>query len=191
METSKDISVRVNDNASQFRDLMAFGLKNIVSACRIFVSEIDAGNRDAFIAALPEFPAAAWSRFEAIGRGTMHERLFYMPPGRAVNHIAALPCSEQKRIIENGVEYLTADNDTLIVKIENITPDIAAQVFLPDGGIRSLGAQRAWLESRKNRQAAPAAVDAPRVEIRGGKLVVNGPVTLGKKELLAYLQQMC
>ncbi len=178
---------------SEFKEYVQASQEYVIEACKSFVDCINADtkNREKFIAACPEISPETWTKFEAIGRGTMHIRLLYSG-GIVFKRMQMLAISVQNDIFENGVEYLTANNDKLIVRFESITPNIAKQIFSPNGTVRNLPAQRAWLEERKNsvNKPEPNLPTESKIEIKNGKLCITGSAELDKKDMLKYLAKM-
>jgi hypothetical protein len=176
----------------EFKQAMSQGLSKIYEACKIYVSEIQKGNKVQFQKSLPEIPEQAWIKFELIGRGQLHQRLLY-GGGAAQSAVSVLPMSQQEDVINNGVELLLTNGETLNVSVENLTRLQIKQVF-NSGNIRSIAAQRAWLESEKTHKSHPAINrDTHKVTKKGLEVfdIDGNPfITFSRIELLAFLQQM-
>jgi hypothetical protein len=90
------------------------------------------------------------ARFEQLGRKQILPQLL-VADYPAAKHVIKLPYSEQSRAVDAGVELLVMGDEghsTLKVAIGNLTPLQCKQVFAKDA-IRSLPAQRAYIESQK------------------------------------------
>jgi hypothetical protein len=77
--------------------------------------------------------------------------------------------------------------DTLKVRTIDLTTEQSKQVFHEDE-VRTLGAQRAWLEDQKRKQ--PSDPDPANYEVKKGKLVVREPMTFTKSQLRSLLLSM-
>lgn len=134
------------------------------------------------------------SKFEQLGRKQLVPDLLVLDYP-AVRHITKLPYSEQKRVVNGTVEVLVTSTkglDTLRIAPENLTPQQCRQVF--DGNtVRSIPAQRAWLESRKQEEriklSATESVKLP-YAIRGKRIVFTKPCEMSAKELAQILAQI-
>ena len=101
-----------------------------------------------------------------------------------------LPYSLQGSAIEEGVDLLIDESDSLKVKAENLTFDQVKQVF--DGSnVRSLAAQKAYLEDLRIKASLNAIPDvtAP-YQIKGNKVLISSACSLNQKDLLRMLQEI-
>jgi hypothetical protein len=134
------------------------------------------------------------SQFERIGRNQVLPALLVADYPSA-KLIQKLPISEQKRVSQGGVEVMVLRSgkaDTLIVQAQDLTKDQCKQVFGNDS-IRTLSAQRAWLESQAaEAQAAQMAAKASQVPwvIRNGKVIFRDSCELSRHDLSMILAQM-
>lgn len=140
--------------------------------------------------------AGTFARFEAIAQGTIREDVFYLT-GEVGDKIRRLPLSSQNDIMERGVPLLTANGDHLMISADAITALQARQLIAPDGTLRTLAQQKAWLESQKTRALrTPVRVSeqtvlrGPAYEVRDGKLVVYREIALDRKQLFEILGKM-
>lgn len=129
------------------------------------------------------------AQFERIGRGQVMPKLLVMdfPASR---HLQRMPLSEQQRLLNGSVDLLVIrDNgtDTLSVKSRDLTKDQCKQVFSKDG-VRSLGAQRAFIEDR--RKKIPCFAGAPAWQIKAGRVIFNSACELTRQELAVILAQL-
>lgn len=129
------------------------------------------------------------AQFERIGRQQVMPKLLVMdfPASR---HLQKMPMSEQQRLLDGSVELLVIrDNgtDTLNVRSRDLTKDQCKQVFNKDG-VRSLGAQRAFIEDR--RKKIPCSQSTPSWQIKAGKVIFNSACELTRQELAVILAQM-
>lgn len=129
------------------------------------------------------------AQFERIGRQQVMPKLLVMdfPASR---HLQRMPMSEQHRLIDGSVELLVIrDNgtDTLNVKSRDLTKDQCKQVFSKNG-VRSLGAQRAFIEDR--RKKIPCSSSTPSWQIKSGKVIFYSACELTRQELAVILAQM-
>lgn len=158
------------------------GLDAFNEAGRILVALLDQDPdvKEKIVAAFPQINSAMLTTFENIGRGRIDHRLAF-DSGSGVRALEKCPLSVQQAAIENGVELLTATGETLRVQVQDLVKEQVSQVF-DSGKIRSLGAQRAWLESRKTAKAI-ATVETP-YRIGRGKITFTAPCTMSAAELM-------
>jgi hypothetical protein len=129
------------------------------------------------------------AQFERIGRKQVMPKLLVMdfPASR---YLQKMPMSEQARLLDGSVDLLVIrDNgtDTLNVRSRDLTKDQCKQVFNKDG-VRSLGAQRAFIEDR--RKKIPCSTSTPSWQIKSGKVIFNSACELTRQELAVILAQM-
>lgn len=129
------------------------------------------------------------AQFERIGRKQVMPKLLVMdfPASR---YLQRMPMSEQMRLLDGAVDLLVIrDNgtDTLSVRSRDLTKDQCKQVFSKDG-VRSLGAQRAFIEDR--RKKIPCSASTPSWQIKSGKVIFNSACELTRQELAVILAQM-
>lgn len=129
------------------------------------------------------------AQFERIGRQQVLPKLLVMdfPASR---YLQRMPMSEQVRLLDGAVDLLVIrDNgtDTLSVRSRDLTKDQSKQVFSKDG-VRSLGAQRAFIEDR--RKKIPCSTSTPSWQIKSGKVIFNSTCELTRQELAVILAQM-
>lgn len=132
------------------------------------------------------------TRFEQLGRKQIMPNLL-VADYPAARHLVRLPYSEQKRALESSVELLVMDNKTpttLKVAVENLTPQQCKQVF--NGHIRSIGAQRAYLEEKRAEQeVAPAIRQAHELyRVRGKRVIILQPCELTARQLANIIAEI-
>lgn len=176
----------------EFRAAFACGIESIVKAAAIYVAAIDhnPNNASAFHEAFKDvIPASAWGGFEAVGRKWMHPKLLMGGGGRYGGRIKRLPYSVQESIFSGArFDLLTKTGDTLKVDLRECTPEQVDQLI--DGNsIRSLSAQRAWLEAQTSAPAPQEAEMLP-YAITGGKIVFRRGVVMTKRELARIIKEM-
>ena len=174
----------------KFRELLHIGMSSMKEAAEIYVKVIDRepAAKQAFRELVPEVPSSAWKLMEKVGRGQMHERLLLMG-GRIQTLLAALPLSEQTEVIENGLEVLLHDGNAMRIMPESLTQSQLSQVF-GSGEIRSLEAQRAWMESRRDYRLPVRGVPEDAYKVEGALLVVNQPMSFRLAQLKDILRRM-
>ena len=172
----------------KFRTAMTAGIESIAIACQIYVDQIDhdPSVKERFKAAMPEVPVHAWRTFERVGRGTLDRRLMF-GGGNAQAELRRLNTSDQKEALDKGVKLLTKSGDSLIVKVENLTAAQKTQVFTKDK-VRDMAAQRAWREDRQH--SIVVENEAPKYEVKNGRLEVYRPCKLSKQELAVILAEV-
>jgi len=177
----------------EFRSLIIQGYECLVKACKVYVQAItkDPSMRETFFEMNPEIPAAAWRRYEMVGRGALHPKLLTAST-QAGRLLANCAYSEQEAYIEKPVEVLLPGGDTLRVELRNLTPEQTKQVFARDH-VRSLGEQRAYIEDQMAgavlmAAAKPADVEKPYKVCRGMLWVKDVKFTRG--DLIRILADM-
>jgi len=179
---------------SEFRKAFESGINSIVTAANIYVAAIDENprNADQFrLAFADSIPSSAWSGFEAVGRKWMHPKLLMGPisNGKKSTMIKRLPYSMQERVFDRErFDLLCANGDKLQIDIMEATPEQAEQIF--DGSaIRSLSAQKAYIEARS--KVTPSALPEiiPPWSPCAGGVVINKAGRYTRKELKRMLQE--
>lgn len=132
------------------------------------------------------------TRFEQLGRKQIMPNLL-VADYPAARHLIRLPYSEQKRALESSVELLVMEGKTpttLKVAVENLTPQQCKQVF--NGHIRSIGAQRAYLEEKRAEQeVAPAIRQAHELyRVRGKRVIILQPCELTSRQLANIIAEI-
>jgi hypothetical protein len=132
-------------------------------------------------------------RFEQLGRKQIIPNLL-ISDFPAAKHLFRLPYSEQKRLIDGQVELLLITDqgpETLVVETENLTPSQCKQVF-DRTALRSIGAQRAYLESKKEENRLTSAIheSEPFYKIRGRKVVFTKACEISSRQLAQILSEI-
>lgn len=178
------------NSVSQFVELLNQGLQAWNDAAAIARENIakDPEWPDKVAEACPMLSPDKVRAFCKIGQ-TVHVNLF-LASGSGPNALRRLPIALQDKYVSEPVAVLIANGESLLVDVNNLTPDQASQVFAHDG-VRSLAAQRAWLED-KAMKAKPIAkkADVP-YRVTGGKLVVMvAGTTFTRKDLAKFVAEM-
>jgi hypothetical protein len=162
---------------------LANGIKELYDACALYVQKVD--ENPAFKDyCLEKMPSGPWRTFEQIGRNQLLPDL-YLKSGVGFNYLKKLSYSDQKRFLNDPIEYLTAKNDTLKIEVQNLTPEQARQVFASNPPhLRTLAEQKAYRESAAVPTATPQGM--PYEILRGGKVRINGAVFT-----LAQMHHIC
>ncbi len=184
----------VKSPVSEFKSAWINGMQEILKACKIYVAAIDENPevKQEFQEAFPKISDCAWARIERVGREQMHY-LLLCDSSPAADKIRKLPYSEQKQILEGGIEVLTSTGDRLKIKAENLTREQVKQVIASDH-IRDVAAQKAYIESQKtvdkicHARATGKPVD--NWVVTGRTLRVNAPTSFSRQQLLNILQDM-
>lgn len=174
----------------QFTSLIQQGIDAWTQAGKLLVEMLakDPNAKQSIMEYCPDITEEILSRFEAIGRGQLHPKtLLNNSPG--MRRLRMLPYSDQQRFLTEPVEVLVQREsgvDTLKVSVKDLTPRQAQQVISPNG-VRSLSAQRAWIESRKSHSAPSAKTP---YQIRGGKVIFRADCEMNARELAQILAQL-
>lgn len=130
-------------------------------------------------------------RFYAIGKKLTFAPLL-IADGPGVVALLKCPYDVQERYATQPLDVLVRQgNDwaTLKITARNLTGDQAKQVF-KNGEIRSIAAQRAFIESRNTARYNPNVTQETPYVIRNHKLVIRNGPTFTATELLRILAAM-
>lgn len=183
------------NQVSEFVSLVAQGIECWNKAGEIIVQLLDDhGMTIGEIAESSEFLTEdIVTRFEQLGRKQLVPKLL-IADYPAAKYIIKLPFSEQKRVIEGSVELLVMsgkESTTLMVKPENMTSAQCRQVFNGDQ-VRSIGAQRAWLEDKRSSQEIVGAIvgSDPLYKVKGKRVVFYRPCELTAGQLAQIISEI-
>jgi hypothetical protein len=132
-------------------------------------------------------------RFEQLGRKQILPRLL-IAEYPAARHLVRLPYSEQKRALDESVELLVMEDNkptTLRVAVENLTPQQCRQVF-NGGHIRSIGAQRAYVQEKKSEEEITTAIKQVHelYKVRGRRVVFLQPCEMTARQLANIIAEI-
>lgn len=176
----------------QIGSLIEDGLKSWVRAGQMIAEEFDAD--ESFKEELCEATGISedlFDRFYAIGKKHIYVPVLLMR-GPAQKQVMSLPYALQERCCNKAIPVLIRKEngwDTLNAKAESLTSEQVNQVF-GKGVIRSVEAQRAFIESANVRRFNPASESDAPWKIVGKRLVVKKDVTLTARELARILSEM-
>jgi hypothetical protein len=166
------------------------GLDSWVKAGEVIKNLIDQdGHSVADISEATGIPVPVVGKLESLGRKLILPQLL-IATWPAASLIPQLSYSQQEKVVEDGVDLLLENGDTLKVKAENMTYHQAKQV-LGGGSIRSLPAQKAWLEDEKRKAVTSIKKQATATyQVKGGRVFIATPCQLTQKDLLRMLQEL-
>jgi len=129
----------------------------------------------------------------------MDQRLIFTET-KARKKLAAAPKSQQKKALDKGLEVLVDNGEVLRVKIDDLTSNQIKQVFAGDH-VRSIAEQKNYIRNRKAQMEFAAKLNIPKVEkepekvlpiyeIKKGKLIINKPTELSRKEVFDILSKL-
>lgn len=176
---------------SQISIKLASSAAELMAACQMVVTLLDVHQwTPDSIAKQAKLTPVLVRNLERVGRKHMAPELIW---GETVGRraLAKLPMQEQERWLAAPLEVATTTGDVLQVSVDNLTPELCRQVF--DGArVRSIGEQRAWLETAQ-RQKKPTQALAD-YEVRNHKLRINRgdlpPLELTRAQLVRALSEM-
>jgi len=188
------MSDKPSKNAAKlFVELILQGVECWTKAGKIAAEEIqkDSSFVDSVCDEHPDLTPEFVRRFELIGLQKLHPQ-FVINESPGVRRLRRLPYSLQEHYVSRPAELLVLQKgswETLKVDVRNLTPDQAAQVF-SESGARSAAEQRAYVEDKFAKRAAPPSRTNLPYRISGGKLVVLVPAQFSRKELANILSEM-
>jgi hypothetical protein len=166
------------------------GVNSWMHAGELIKTAIDEqGETSKSISEAINIPVRVIGQLEKIGRKLIRPDLL-MAGYPAALALMRLPYSLQSSAIEDGVDLLVHEADSMKVKAENLTHDQVKQVF--DGSnVRSLAGQKAYLEDLRIKASLNAIPDvtAP-YQIKGNKVLISSACSLTQKDLLRMLQEI-
>jgi len=176
----------------RFVELFTAGINSWMEAGHLIAqrTQRDPEFFDTFERECPDIPVEVLRRFEQIGQRLIYPNLLVLDCA-AAKRLIKLPYALQEKHYKEPVEVLVhADGkwETLLIDIRNLAPDQARQVFSSDG-IRSPGAQRAYIESAATGKHSPADDSLP-YRVSGKKVHFNKGTVLTAKQLTHILSQM-
>jgi hypothetical protein len=169
---------------------IAKGIDSWIHAGELIKSAIDEqGETSKSIAEAIQIPVRVIGQLEKIGRKLIRPDLL-LACYPAASALMRLPYSLQTSAIEDGVDLLVDESDSLKVKAENLTSCQVKQVF--DGSsVRSLAAQKAYIEDLRIKVSINSIpeVSAP-YQIKGNKVLISSACSLTQKDLLRMLNEL-
>jgi len=174
----------------QLQKYIQQGLDSWVMAGEVIKNLIDQDGHSVMdISEATGIPHAVIGKLESLGRKLILPQLL-IAAWPAASLIPQLSYSQQERAVHDGVDLLLDNGDTLKVKAENLTYHQAKQV-LGGGTIRSLPAQKAWMEEEKRKASIAIKKQAVATyQVKGGRVFITTPCQLTQKDLLRMLQEL-
>ncbi len=181
-------AIQKKNSIEEFGNLVQAGMDAWTKAGKMLVEmlEDDPNIRARIIEEIPMMTLDALARFEQIGRGVLHPRLM-VANNQGLARLRSLPYAEQVRCLNEPIAVLTPSGDELMVRAENMSAAQIRQVFTKDG-CRDLGAQKNWIESRKNplhRKSEKADY-----KVSGNKVTFFADTQLTRKQLAHILEEL-
>jgi hypothetical protein len=134
--TGAELAARIKKIGTDLLELAADLVHAIDAKPEIINEMVEAGTNPELI-----------RRLEALGRGQIDQRLVFAT-GRAHLKLMRCPLSEQKKVLEVGLEVLQPDlKDTRLIQLAELSDSQRKQVFARDH-VRTSSEQRTWLEER-------------------------------------------
>jgi hypothetical protein len=180
-------------NAELFISLITKGLESWLAAGKLVMESLEANPAwaEEVHALYPEVGLETIYAFERIGRMKLHPRLL-LSDAPGYRRLRCLPYDLQEKFLKEPVKLLIREGknwEELNVNAVNLTADQCKQVFT-DHEVRSVPAQRAWIESQNMRKLVPFSDAEMPYRIIGKQLVVNAPCRLKVSELARIIAQM-
>jgi len=182
------------ETGKKVASLIMAGIEAWLEAGKLLVDALDNGATLDDIADSAGVSKDILARFEQIGRNNLYPRLLAStsPGARA---LTGCPFSEQKHYCHNPVKMLVmrdGEPDTLLVPLDNMTPDQVKQVFCR-GHIRDIAEQRAYLESKHESdrmQKVYEVEDGAGYVLKGRTVLFKRGISLSKDDLIQILGRL-
>ncbi len=130
----------------QLRSLVMSAADSLIQAGELAVEIIAEGTTEEALASASGLTPSMVSGLVRIGSGLMMPELL-LESSLWASRLRGAPISIQRLVMAQGVELLLGNGETLKAHPRDLTTDQVKQVF-EYSQIRSLGAQRVWLESQ-------------------------------------------
>lgn len=187
------LTTKIETKIERFSELLQGIVGSWVEAGKLLVEMIeeDVHVKDRIMERLPGLSPGVLTQLEAVGRGVLHERLL-TAGGHGMNALKRMPYSDQVKHLEAPVEMVVENGDStdvLLVSVENLTSQQAAQVFASDH-IRTTGEQKAWLVSKRMKSAKPMIEGSPAWHIKAGRVIFHQGASFTAGELASILTQV-
>ena len=179
---------------SRVSELIMQGLECWVEAGKIIADTLDdhpeSMNRICEVTGLDE---NIIRRFYQIGKQQLHPKIL-CSTAQGVMRLASCQYHEQEKYLEQPIELLVADGETLLVMADNLTREQVQQIFNRDH-VRSLPEQKAWLATEEKlriekEQSSRAELAEANYTIRGHKVIFRKGVELSQQEVAGILARM-
>jgi hypothetical protein len=191
--TQEIVTNRIQELAQMIQD----GIECWIKAGQIVVNLLDEQGMTleeiAEAAASDVLNADVLAQFERIGRNQVLPRLL-VSDFPAAKYLQCLPMSEQKRLMDGAVELMVMHGgkpDVLQVNVRHLTRQQCKQAF-DQNGVRSAGAQRAWLEERARDKESSAIRTGQHLpwSVKHGKVIFREACEMTRHELAVILTQL-
>lgn len=194
----------INNQISELRACLAVAGNALARAASIYVAGIDGPEggsqfRDECRREFPGVTAAFFRDLELVGRGAIDQRILDMGLSCG-SKLKRVPLSQQRELIEKGVEVWTG-NDSRIIPLAECGPRVIDQCIAVDH-VRSPSEQAAWHEEVNAQRRADVAAFREVTTSGGVKVgyridrakkrvkILYPPCFLTAKELLVMLEQI-
>jgi hypothetical protein len=131
-------------------------------------------------------PTLDFDNYERVGRNQLHPRLLF-ETGCGQGRLKKLPYSDQEKYMDSGIECLTANNDILKIKVKDMSPQIAKQVFAYDH-VRSIPEQKAFMLNYTPPKVTKVVTFF--VDKKKKRLVVNNFATFSANKLRTIIKEL-
>ena len=179
---------------SRVSELIMQGLECWVEAGKIIADTLDdhpeSMNRICEVTGLDE---NIIRRFYQIGKQQLHPKIL-CSTAQGVMRLASCQYHEQEKYLDEPIEVMVSNGETLKVKAENLTQQQVKQVFNRDH-VRALPEQKAWLATDEKRrieqeQTKRAEVAEANYTIRNHKVLFRKGVEMSQQEVVQLLARM-
>lgn len=185
-------NINRSETFKEIHELILSGINSWVKAGEIIAREVDESEtfRDELCESCGLAPELV-DRFYALGKKMIHPQLLVME-GPGPTALLKLPFALQERYCTKPIEVLIRSAkgwETLLIEVQNLTGDQARQVFA-NGQVRSIGAQRAFVESKNLKTFNPSAESDTPYKIVGKRVTMRRDTTFTARDLARILAEM-
>lgn len=182
---------RINSEYEEVLNLILKGIDCWMQAGEKIAACIDRDAKwvDNFCDKYPRIGRANIVALELVGRKQLLPQLLTNTDAPGWKRLRNMPISLQEKYVNDPVELLLADGETLLVDPINLSKEQADQVF-DKKTVRTPEAQRAWLEAKATKASAKTVVVDDPYRVTGKYLVIMQPCKFDARQLAQLLTQL-
>lgn len=190
-------TITKQDTLKQFYAHIMSGVEEWTKAGRLIVTLLDdqGMSYDEILNECEGLSCNILQRFEQIGRKQVYPQLL-INTSAGCRKLASMPYSQQVKYANEPIPVVIKNEtgtDQILVKSSDLSTYQVRQVFSKDG-VRTLGAQRAWIEDQERAAANAVDVDPEQWElpwiVKGKQVIITKSCKMTRRELLSILNEI-